>query len=87
MKAILILAGSDSSNSATDLIWNEACNNKGITLTTLDSTHNDGQKLSSQLNVKSFPALIIDNKIVAVGHPDKQSAACVKIIRQGECTQ
>ena len=77
MKAILILAGSDSSNSATELIWKEACKNRGITLTTLDSTHNDGQKLSSKLHVKSFPALIIDDKIIAVGHPDKQSAAGV----------
>ena len=77
MKAILILAGPSSSDSATELIWKEACKNKGITLTTLYSTHHDGQKLSSKLNVKSFPALIIDNKIVAVGHPDKQNAANV----------
>lgn len=74
MKAILILAGSDSSNSATELIWEEACKNKGISLTTLDSNHSDGQKPSSKLNIKSFPALIINNKIVAVGHPDEKSA-------------
>ena len=77
MKAILLLAGPHSTNSVTELIWEEACKNKGITLTTLDSSHNDGQKLSSKLNVKSFPALIIDNKIIAVGHPDKQDAANV----------
>ena len=77
MKAILLFTGQDSSNSETELIWNEACENKGITLTTLDSTHNDGQKLSSKLNIKSYPALIIDNKIIAVGHPDKQNAKTV----------
>ena len=77
MKAILLFAGQDSSNSETELIWKEACINKGIILTTLDSTHNDGQKVSSKLNIKSYPAFIIDNKIIAVGHPDKQNAKAV----------
>jgi len=74
MKAILILAGPYSSCSATELIWKEACKDKDITLTTFDSTHDVGLELSSELNVKSFPALIIDNKVIAVGHPDEKSA-------------
>jgi len=75
MKAILILAGPYSSCSATEFIWKEACKDRDITLTTLDSTLNEGQKLSVELNIKSFPALIINNKVVAVGHPDEKSAA------------
>ena len=43
-------------------------------LTTFDLTQDEGQELSSRLNVKSFPALIIDNKVIAVGHPDEKSA-------------
>ena len=74
MKAILILAGADSSCSATELIWKEVCKDKDISLTTFDSTNNEGQELSSRLKVKSFPALIIDNKVIAVGHPDEKSA-------------
>ena len=74
MKAILILAGSYSSCSATELIWKEVCKDNDMELTTFDSTQDEGQELSSRLNVKSFPALIIDNKVIAVGHPDEKSA-------------
>ena len=74
MKAILILAGPYSSCSATELIWKEACKDKDIKLTTFDSSQNEGLKLSTELKVKSFPALIINNKVIAVGHPDEKSA-------------
>jgi len=43
MKAILILAGSDSSCNATQIIWEEQCNNKNIELKIFDLTQNDGQ--------------------------------------------
>ena len=79
MKAILILAGSYSSCKATELIWQEACRTENIELETFDLTNKEGQELSSKLNVKSFPALIINGKIVAVGHPDKTDA--LKIIK------
>ena len=74
MEAILILAGPYSSCNATQIIWEEQCNNKNIKLKIFDLTHKDGQELSSKLNIKSFPALVINNKVVAVGHPDKQTA-------------
>ncbi len=74
MEAILILAGPYSSCNATQIIWEEQCNNKNIELKIFDLTHKDGQELSSKLNIKSFPALVINNKVVAVGHPDKQTA-------------
>lgn len=79
MKAILILAGSYSSCKATELIWQEVCRTENIELETFDLTHKEGQELSSKLSVKSFPALIINDKIVAVGHPDKKDA--LKIIK------
>ena len=74
MKAILILAGAYSSCNATELIWKKICKDKGISLTAYNSTHDKGLELSSELNIKSFPALIIDNIVVAVGHPDERSA-------------
>lgn len=74
MKAILILAGPYSSCNATKIIWEEACMSKNMELKTYDLTQKEGQELSSELNIKSFPALIINNKVVAVGHPDEQSA-------------
>lgn len=78
MKAILILAGPFSSCHATELIWTEACKTKNIEIKIFESTHNEGQELSSKLSIKSFPALIVNNKIVAVGHPNEKDA--LKII-------
>ena len=74
MKAILILAGPYSSCDATELIWKEACKTKNIDLETFDLTHKEGLELSTQLNIKSFPALVINNNVVAVGHPNEKDA-------------
>ena len=82
MKAILILAGPFSSCNATEIIWEEACKEKDIKLETFESTHTEGKKISNELNIKSFPALVINNKVVAVGHPDKQTAQ--KVIQSQE---
>lgn len=79
MKAILILAGPYSSCNATELIWKEACKTKNIDVEVFDLTHKEGQELSSKLRIKSFPALIISNKIVAVGHPNEKDA--LKVIK------
>lgn len=82
MKAILILAGPFSSCNATEIVWKEACKTKNIELETFDLTHKEGENLSSQLKIKSFPALIIDNKVIAVGHPNEKDA--LKIIQSIE---
>lgn len=74
MKAILILAGPFPSGKATQLIWQKLCDDIGIELKILDITNRDGQEFSTRLNIKSFPAFIIDNKAVAVGHPNGQTA-------------
>jgi hypothetical protein len=80
MKAILILAGPYSSCKATQLVWQKLCDDKDIKLKILDLTNHDGQEFSTKLNIKSFPAFIIDNKVVAVGHPSEQTAETVKNI-------
>jgi len=77
MKAILILAGPYSSCSATENIWKKLCNDNEIELEIFDLTNIDGQDFAKKLNIKSFPAFIIDNKVVAVGHPNEESAANV----------
>jgi len=74
MKAVLILAGPYSSCKATQLIWEKLCGDKGITLEIFNLTNKYGQEFAANLNIKSFPALIIENKVVAVGHPNEQTA-------------
>lgn len=74
MKIQLILAGPYSSCQHTRQIWEKACNNNDLKLEAIDLESETGQKLEKSLNIKSFPALIVDGQIKAVGHPDAASA-------------
>lgn len=74
MKAALILAGPYSTCHITQAIWEKLCADKDIELTVFDLTKADGAKIADKLNIKSFPALIIDNKVIAVGHPNEKTA-------------
>lgn len=74
MKAILILAGPYSSCDATKNIWQDICLKNDINFETYDLSESVGKKIADNLNIKSFPALLINDKVVAVGHPSEQAA-------------
>jgi len=74
MKAILILAGPYSSCVATQNNWQDSCSRQSVEFETHYLTDSAGKKLAEKLNIKSFPALVVNDKIVAVGHPDEQAA-------------
>ena len=74
MKAIIVLAGPDSSCDATKKIWQNICKKNNIDFETYEANNESGKHILIKYNVKSFPALIINEKVVAVGHPDKNSA-------------
>ena len=79
MKAILILAGPYSTCRNTQTIWENLCAENDIKLTVYDLTNADGKKLADKLNIRSFPALIMNNKVIAVGHPNEETARNVFI--------
>ena len=79
MKAILLLAGPYASCHATQLIWKNICDAHAVNLQSYDLTNAQGKTLSIKHNIKSFPALIVNNEIIAVGHPSEESAE--KIMR------
>lgn len=74
MKAILILAGPYSSCAATENIWKKICTENNIEFEKFDLSDSQGKDIARKHNLKSFPVLIIDNAIVAVGHPDQKNA-------------
>ena len=74
MKAVLILAGPYSSCITTQQIWQNECTDNNIELAVFDLTDAAAQTYIEQFNLKSFPALIINNKVVAVGHPTNLTA-------------
>jgi len=59
---------------STQQIWQNACQKHHLELEAMDLEHGSGQAIAKQYDIKSFPALIVDGKITAVGHPDKQTA-------------
>lgn len=77
MKAILVLAGPYSSCDATKHIWQDLCLKYNIDFEVYENSHESGKEISLKHNLKSFPALIISDKVVAVGHPDEKSAASI----------
>lgn len=74
MIAALILAGSYSLCHSTELIWQETCNKYDIELKVYSMTDNNLPQHIQEINLKAFPSLVVDNKVIAVGHPNIQSA-------------
>ena len=72
--SILILAGPYSSCLATQNMWQDSCSKHDIEFETYDLTDNIGKEFAEKLKIKSFPALIFNNKVIAVGHPDEKAA-------------
>lgn len=74
MDAILILAGPYSSCHATEIVWQEECDKHNIKLEIYDLSSETGRNVESELKLKSFPSFIVNNQVMAVGHPDKKTA-------------
>ncbi|VAW99742.1 hypothetical protein MNBD_GAMMA22-2914 [hydrothermal vent metagenome] len=80
MKLILIISGSCLSCKAAHDIWLTTCQSYDIKLSTWDFENETGKNIAEQLDIKSFPALINNKKIIAVGCPN--AATAKKIIKQ-----
>lgn len=74
MKLILVIAGRYSSCQVSKQIWQNECLKHNIEIDVLDLENENGQIFATQFNLKSFPALIMGKKIIAVGHPDTETA-------------
>lgn len=74
MKLTLILAGPYTSCTATRDIWSEVCHARKIEIEIFNLGEKEGENKASQYNLKTFPALIHDHTVIAVGHPSKEDA-------------
>ena len=74
MKLQLILAGPYETCNNTRRVWAQACDKHGLKLEVTDLESDTGQRLEAELNIKSFPALLVNNQVKAVGHPDSKAA-------------
>ncbi len=74
MKLILIISGSYPSCSVSKKIWLKTCVQNDIELEVFDMENSNGRNIAEILDLKTFPALISDGKVIAVGQPDSKTA-------------
>ncbi len=74
MKIQLIIMGRTEQSQATENIWQEICEAQGLSLAVADSETEEGQALVEKLALRSLPALVVNDRVIAVGQPDKVSA-------------
>ena len=74
MEIQLILARLTAQCQATEKVWQSVCDEMNLDLHVYEVDSDEGQSLIDGINIKSFPALIVNGKIIAVGNPDRQTA-------------
>ncbi len=74
MVAILILSGIGALNHSTETIWKKVCEKYRIELATYNLSDDRLPEHIKELKLTSFPSFIMNNKVMAVGHPDDQAA-------------
>jgi len=74
MNLQLILAGPYEACNKTGDVWKQACEAYQLELEVTNLECDTGQALEKSLNIKSFPALVVDNHVRAVGHPSVETA-------------
>ncbi len=73
MNLFLILDTKQTSHDA-ETIWHDACADSSITLQVLKPDNPQYQALVEQLHLNSFPALVQNQRVLAVGIPTLESA-------------
>ena len=73
MNLCLILGTKPASHDA-EIIWRDACQNSGVTLEVVNPDNTQYQTLVEQLHLNTFPALIQNDRVLAVGIPTSESA-------------
>ncbi len=74
MKIQLIIMGNTKQSQATENIWRKICEEQNLSLQVADSETSEGQSLVKKLALRTLPALVVNNQVIAVGQPDKVSA-------------
>ena len=71
---LCLILGTKPASHDAEIIWRDACQNSGVTLEIVKSDNAQYQALIEQLRLNTFPALLQDNRVLAVGIPTPESA-------------
>lgn len=74
MKLQLLLSRQTDNYLETRDIWQQACRQLELPLEIVDLEDPVGENLAENLNIRSFPVLLVDGMIKAVGRPKSGDA-------------
>ena len=77
MKLQLILTDNCTTCTRTITTWRELSESYGAEFEVLEHSTEKGTELAKQHDLKVFPVLLVDNKVIAVGSPDKERAKAI----------
>mgnify|MGYP000312309661 CR=1 FL=1 len=77
MKFQLILSDNCTACARTIKIWREGSELYKHEFEVLELGTQKGAELAKQHDLKVFPALLVDNKVISVGSPDKECAKTI----------
>lgn len=74
MKIELLITGDCVPCRKAEELWRQVCAEQDLTLSVLDVRDQEGKKLFFHLRLHTLPALVIEDKLVAVGVQDPEQA-------------
>ncbi|MCK5091533.1 MAG: thioredoxin family protein [Gammaproteobacteria bacterium] len=77
MKLQLILTDNCTTCARTISTWRELSEQYGLEFEVVEHGTKKGLKLAEEHDLKVFPVLLVDNKVIAVGSPDKERAMAI----------
>lgn len=77
MKLQLILTDNCTTCIQTIRIWREISELYGFEFEVLELGSKNGAELAAQHNLKVYPVLLVNNKVTAVGSPNKAKAIAI----------
>ncbi len=67
MKVELLVTRDSSSCRKAENLWRSICENKKLTLRVIEDASPEGQRALTRLGLRALPAVLLDERLVAVG--------------------
>lgn len=77
MKLQLLLTGQFPACLEARDTWQQVCQESGLRLEVIELEEQQGRQLADELGLKSFPVLLVDGRVKAVGRPSYREAVAI----------
>jgi hypothetical protein len=74
MKVELLVTRDSSSCRKAENLWRSICKNESLTFTVIEDASPEGQSALTRLGLRALPAVLLDERLVAVGVQTRDQA-------------